>query len=71
MSYYIWEVTRTGSLVLKEPVARSSALGNAKTSARIRATKGRYSAMVTRGLPDSKTFEVVRIYSNRTGKRVL
>lgn len=71
MAYYIWEVTRKGNLVVRAPVAHSSTLANAKTSARIRAKKGKSSAMVTRGLPDAKTFDVVRIYEHKSGKRLL
>jgi hypothetical protein len=67
-SYYVWVVDEDGNYIESEGVSGPHERANAKDYARIAASKGRNSRVVTRGSdPLSKSFEIVEIY--QAGKR--
>lgn len=72
-SYYVWPLSKDG----QTPLASEGPYGpyelyEAKSFARIGATQGKHSRAVTRGKdPNSKSFEIVRLYKAGTGERVI
>lgn len=71
--YYVWPLSKDG----QTPLASEGPYGpyelyEAKSFARIGATQGKHSRAVTRGKdPNSKSFEIVRLYKAGTGERIL
>ena len=68
--HYVWPLKpRTNTPLTTEGPFGPYELSNAKTTARIRATRGAHDYAVTRG-SDPETFEVVAVYARGTGKNL-
>jgi hypothetical protein len=70
--YYVWVLDLAGKPMFDEGPHGPMSLESAKGYARIAATTGFYSRAVSFGKSiGSGTFDIVRIYERKTGKRLL